>query len=561
MSNIFPTYVPSEGDPSAPIWFVGEAPGYDESLHEKLRPFIGESGILFRKTCSKAGISVKMPENALKYHENDWRMKDVFITNLSHYRPRDNKFAYLNKSPQLEDGINELRDLLAKYNPNCICALGAEPLYYLCNKKGIVNYRGSILPCTLVEDRKIKVVASLHPAFIIRSRKAYPLFDFDIRRAVEESQSKRFNYPELTIDIWKDDEYSNHLYDLCDKAEELDIDIETVKNTLEIRCISFTYADYKALVFPWNDFTKIYIQNLLISSARKSFHNGVFDYTVLHLNGMEILNYHDDTLLAANVIEPELPRKLATLTSLYTRIPYYKHEGKGEKGEQDSKGWSRKVKLEPLMKYCGKDTIVTRAVRVEQIKELQQLGLYDFYRYEMKKQFVAIDLGLEGLLVDEERREILRNACKKEYSKYYNILWNLNNQKDINPGSPKQICKLLYEELNLPKRRHQKTKKITADENALISLMSHCEGEAAKLKTENSKMKWKTKIAVIKVLLQLRYWMKLYSAYVDIKLYDGKAKSIWKVAGTETGRPSAGIFLDKSGLALTTIPRGTVKVA
>jgi hypothetical protein len=89
--------------------------------------------------------------------------------------------------------------------------------------------------------------------------------------------------------------------------------------------------------------------------------------------------------------------------------------------------------------------------------------------------------------------------------------------------------------------------------------MSHCETELNKLKTEEARKKWKLKLAVIKTLLKLRYWAKTYSAYIKPATHEGRAKSQWKVAGTETGRPSASLFYDGSGLALTTIPRGDIE--
>jgi uracil-DNA glycosylase family 4 len=65
--------VPGEGNPEAEIMFIGEAPGYFESVEH--RPFVGKSGQLFRKTLVEVGI----PE------------ADVYISNIVKARPPDNR--------------------------------------------------------------------------------------------------------------------------------------------------------------------------------------------------------------------------------------------------------------------------------------------------------------------------------------------------------------------------------------------------------------------------------------------------------------------------------------
>lgn len=65
--------VPGEGSPDAEIFFVGEAPGYHES--QQGRPFVGRAG--------------KLLDELLE--ENGLQREEVFIGNVLHWRPPDNR--------------------------------------------------------------------------------------------------------------------------------------------------------------------------------------------------------------------------------------------------------------------------------------------------------------------------------------------------------------------------------------------------------------------------------------------------------------------------------------
>jgi hypothetical protein len=91
------------------------------------------------------------------------------------------------------------------------------------------------------------------------------------------------------------------------------------------------------------------IERILESDAAKIFQFGTFDTLQLTTTGMSIndpkacssfdVPYYWDTLIAQHSLAPELPRSLEYLTSIYTREPYYKTEGRGTIPD-DAKGWS-----------------------------------------------------------------------------------------------------------------------------------------------------------------------------------------------------------------------------
>src|SRR5256885_2670257 len=169
-NNIGSIYIPDEGNEDASILFVGEAPGVTEEAEG--RPFVGEAGNFLTNVLGRNGIP----------------RESVRLSNLAHFRPRDNKFEYLLNSPQLQAGLSEIRTYIQSHRETIkvICALGNWPLYFLTGKQGkkpgsgILNWRGSILTCTLNGiESQLKVIPTLHPAYLLRDRKTYPIFDQD----------------------------------------------------------------------------------------------------------------------------------------------------------------------------------------------------------------------------------------------------------------------------------------------------------------------------------------------------------------------------------------------
>jgi uracil-DNA glycosylase family 4 len=65
--------IPGEGSPDAEIMFIGEAPGYYETVER--RPFVGRSGQLFRKVLQEVGIAEQ----------------EVYISNVVKARPPENR--------------------------------------------------------------------------------------------------------------------------------------------------------------------------------------------------------------------------------------------------------------------------------------------------------------------------------------------------------------------------------------------------------------------------------------------------------------------------------------
>lgn len=552
MTKIGPVRVPNEGPLDSPIYLVGEAPGAEEV--ELRRPFTGISGSLLRDCLARNGIS----DTSVRFN------------NLCQYRPQDNKFTNVLNSKELLEGLEELAVTIRTHKPNVVVALGAWPLYYLTGKgkdgKGINKWRGSILPCTLPGCETVKVVPTFHPAYIVRTRGDYPIFDSDIRRVKEESLFPEFNYPEYNFTLNPPNSLLDELADELLSARYFTVDIESVKGSTHILCIGYSPSPSRSIVVPYSysDFAKLsFHQRILTSSVPKVLHNASFDRPMVWMNDIEMKNVVWDTMVAQHVMWPELPKALEYLTSIYTRQPYYKTEGRAEI-PSDTKNWDRKFDKNALYLYNAKDTAVTAAIYEAQLKEMEDgpEGWREIFEFEMESLSVAESISLEGMPIDFDYRDLLRTELKKRWA-ILQLLLNSLTGFETNVNSTKFLPKILYDKdkMGLPPRKNRKGN-LTTDEDAIVSLIGTVKDKVSKLKPGGSANKyWDTRLTVLKVILEIRGIRKLLSSYINIRLSDdGKARTQYKVTGTTTGRWSASKFYDGTGYNGQTTPREAIEI-
>lgn len=548
-SKIGSTYVPAEGSPSSKIWIVGEAPGDDEVEFGK--PFIGRNGNYLFESLLKYGI----------------RREDCFITYVCHYQPWKNKFEYLLDTKELSDGQIELWELLTRYRPNCILALGNQALYALTTKTGITKWRGSILnnfiPGVAGSGVPTKVLASLHPSYVLRDASYSPTFDFDIRRFAEECKFPELKLPEREYVLLdhKSDNLEYWVSELCN-ADKLAVDIETVRDSVHILCIGFSPRPNLGVCIAYNGNNALIrdvVERILESQAKKIFHFGTFDVQVLRENGHKVENYWWDTMAAQHTMWCELPRSLAYLTSIYTREPYYKHIG-GDNIPDDIKGWSDKTNREDLYRYNCTDVCVTIEIQEQQEVEINEnKGWIRYFKYKMEQIQLALEISSYGLPIDEERRALFKAGLGERIKK---AEWALDSLSAgvTNSNSPKQMIELLYTKLGLPPRKTREGK-LTTDEDAIVGLIAYCVNRINEVIKDKTKEEWERKLLTLKAILKLRGMRKLLGTYIDIPISaDGMLRSTFKVCSTETSRWACEGYVDGTGTNGQTFPRGEVEV-
>lgn len=144
-----------EGNPSARLMFIGEAPGANEDAVGK--PFIGRAGQLLTTALAGHGIN----------------RDDVFITNIVKCRPPENRDPMPDEigacSPYLFRQIELIK-------PLALCALGRYAAATLLGRPVKITKEHGVW----LEYRGVPLVIAMHPSAALRSPQFRKAFDYDM---------------------------------------------------------------------------------------------------------------------------------------------------------------------------------------------------------------------------------------------------------------------------------------------------------------------------------------------------------------------------------------------
>lgn len=320
------------------IALVGEAPGEQEELIGK--PFQGQSGQELTRMLHQAGIV----------------RADCFVTNVFMTRPPNNNLLswcvskkdagkdypypplapgkYLPisiASPERERLYKELHECGA----NLVVALGNTACWALLAQAAITKNRGRVFKSPHIQQ---KVLPTYHPAAILRQWSLRAVCVADLMKARRESEFKEVHLPRL--DVWIEPTLSDvreFKEKYLDHAETISVDIETAGG--QITCIGFAPSADIALVVPLVDRRKpwycywtredeekvlLLLKEILSGPARKVFQNGMYDVQYLTKMSLTPRNWTADTMVLHHSLQPELPKSLDFLASMYTSFPTWK---------------------------------------------------------------------------------------------------------------------------------------------------------------------------------------------------------------------------------------------
>jgi len=447
----------TEGPPDAKIMLVGEAPGKAED--ESGKPFQGLAGQTLNNLLGQAGIA--------RYQ--------CLVTNVARERPPANKISFFFEDKKctipkakLIEWISELKSEIELYKPNIIIALGSIALWALTGEKKISDFRGYILPCTLVPGRK--VLATYHPQAVNYEWKLYFQTVLDLRKALRHSESsampesKQLLYPNVSARQFI--EYMEMLIE-HPEYDKLSVDVETIQPGSHIEELGLSHDPNfgmsifilkgRAPALPekdelmlWQTFAR------LVEKKKIVMQNGAYDTGVLwHNNHILVEDIWMDTLIAAHICWPELPRDLGFLGSICL----------------DVKPWKGSSKTQ---EYNPADAANTLGIAEVLLEEIKRQGSVEQFAFEMSLIPVSLMLQLQGIKVDREKQKELTEKWIAERAKLKALL-DEQIGREINFNSSKQMCQLLYVELGLPvqyKRRKSvdEPRTMTVDASALRAL-------------------------------------------------------------------------------------------
>jgi DNA polymerase len=137
----------ADGTPGSRLMLVGEAPGRDEDIQGL--PFVGRSGQLLDRMLAAIGLD---------------RTK-VYIANVVPWRPPGNRTPTPQETAVCRPFLERQIELC---NPDMLVCLGAAAAKELmATSEGILRIRGQWRYYDL-GSRKIRIMATLHPAYLLR---------------------------------------------------------------------------------------------------------------------------------------------------------------------------------------------------------------------------------------------------------------------------------------------------------------------------------------------------------------------------------------------------------
>lgn len=154
------------------------------------------------------------------------------------------------------------------------------------------------------------------------------------------------------------------------------------------------------LIPPW---AMSYLQLVLAHHAViKTFHNGLYDRTVLAANGFTLDGPWDDTLLAHHAAFPGCAHRLQIVTSQFFAVAPWKSEFRN--AEETPEG---------LTLYNAKDTGATRALRPALTIMVKKTKTEKIYALDKKMSEIASKMHLAGMPVSREvNTELLQTFSK-----------------------------------------------------------------------------------------------------------------------------------------------------
>jgi DNA polymerase len=155
----------ADGNPQARIMFVGEAPGREEDI-EGL-PFVGRSGKLLDRMISAIGLN----------------RTTAYISNVIPWRPPGNRTPTPQETQVCLPFIQRQIELV---NPDVLVTLGNPSTQTLLQTRdGIMRTRGRWVSYD-TGSRKIRALATFHPAYLLRSPSYKRLAWQDLRSIAKE---------------------------------------------------------------------------------------------------------------------------------------------------------------------------------------------------------------------------------------------------------------------------------------------------------------------------------------------------------------------------------------
>lgn len=256
----------------------------------------------------------------------------------------------------------------------------------------------------------------------------------------------------------------------------------------------------------------------------KALQNAKFDRLVLYCQGIKLAGVVFDTMLASYILNSDTSHNLGDLALRYLGLTSKSYLDLVPKGKNIAD-----LDIITVADYCGMDVYTTFGLVPKLREELDKLS------EKLQQLLLEVEQPLEPVLAQMEYIGIrIDSAYLQELSKQLEKdLAALEEQayaaagKKFNLGSPKQLSKLLFEELD-PPLDLKKSRKIQTGYSTDAATLEKLQGEHP----------------VVDAILEYRTLSKLKSTYVDalpvlVRPDTQRLHTNFNQAGTSTGRLSS----------------------
>lgn len=159
-----------DGNPKAEVLFIGEAPGYWESIEK--RPFVGQAGKLLNRTLELIGL----------------KREDVYITNIVKARPPENRDPEPNEIEAFRYYLDKEVEII---KPKIIVTLGRFSMGKFFPGEMISRIHGKPLEMTW-HGMFVTIVPMYHPAAALRAGRVLQQFEEDFLRLPEILEKAKY---------------------------------------------------------------------------------------------------------------------------------------------------------------------------------------------------------------------------------------------------------------------------------------------------------------------------------------------------------------------------------
>ena len=378
--------------------------------------------------------------------------------------------------------------------------------YDLGSGETVNNYIGSIVKLP-TSNKEVLVVPPMKQLFTTSTGM------FLTKRYLSKlfQQDKWFKLPEFNWAIAENPQVQKELLSVISLPNVVAcaVDIET---SSKIYCIGFGIIlhnkdtnsfEIKNYVLPLTDeYSLLTAEKALSSPCEKIMQNGMFDATHLITYNLPITNWRWDTLGMMHSWYSELPRRLDFIAAFMLRdAVYWKDEKKS-------------TSLFEKYQYNAKDTYNTACIFLAWMSEAPDWAKKN-YLITFPEVFPMLHCGLEGILVDENKKAEIKLAQETILNKALQDIRIGLGSPDFNPNSPKQLqrmCKVL----------------------GVKDIKSTDAKDMQKYTKGNPLMAW-----VVPKIIEYKKSMKLLSTYINSNLYGNRLLYSLNPFGTDTARTAS----------------------